>query len=116
MLSPNKFDHIYFFRPYIDFRKGHRGLAGIVQDEMKLNPFEKYLFIFCNKHRDRIKALYWDNTGFVLWYKCLEKEKFRWPSHLEEETIVLGPKVLKQFLQGFNPWELPHKKLNFTLT
>jgi len=43
MLSPNKFDHIYFFRPYIDFRKGHRGLAGIVQDEMKLNPFEKYL-------------------------------------------------------------------------
>ena len=35
MLSPNKFDHIYFFRPYIDFRKGHRGLAGIVQDEKR---------------------------------------------------------------------------------
>ena len=57
MQGLKKFNNIYIFRPYVDFRKGIQGLAGIVQDEMNLNPFNKYLFIFCNSKQDRIILL-----------------------------------------------------------
>lgn len=79
MLALKKFDNIYLYRPFADFRKGISGLCGIVQDQMELNPFENYLFIFCNTRRDRIKILYWDQTGFAMWYKVLEKDKY-WPA------------------------------------
>jgi hypothetical protein len=115
MLSIKSFENIYFYRPFADFRKGIDGLCLIVQDEMMLNPFENYLFIFCNAKRDKIKVLYWDKTGFALWYKRLERDKYKWPSHLESETIEINVKVLRKFLIGLNPWEKPHEKLNFSV-
>jgi len=45
------------------------GLALIIEQAMQLNPFDVALFVFCNKGRNKIKALYWDKTGFCLWYK-----------------------------------------------
>ncbi|MBS9834889.1 IS66 family insertion sequence element accessory protein TnpB [Vibrio alginolyticus] len=36
------------------------------------------MFLFTNKQRDKIKVLYWDKTGFALWYKRLEKAKYKW--------------------------------------
>lgn len=116
MITLSRFDYIYIFRPFVDFRKGSRGLAGIVQDEMHLNPFEKYLFLFCNRNRNRIKILYWDETGFALWYKCLEQNKYKWPVHLEEETVKVDLKKLKRFLAGLDPWQVPHQKLNYSVT
>jgi hypothetical protein len=41
-----------------------------------------HLFVFINKGRDKIKALYWERSGFCLWQKRLEKERFKWPEHL----------------------------------
>ena len=114
MLVLKNFDQIFIFRPYVDFRKGTKCLASIVQDEMKLDPFQKYLFLFCNQHRNKIKALYWDKNGFALWYKCLEQEKYKWPYHLEAETFSVNMKALNNFLLGLNPWEVPHKKVNYT--
>lgn len=55
-------------------RKSIDGLAGIVENELELNPLEPALFVFCNRGRDKIKILYWENNGFVLWYKRLEKQ------------------------------------------
>jgi hypothetical protein len=80
---------------------------------MQLDPFQKYLFLFCNQHRDRIKALYWDSNGFAMWYKFLEQEKYKWPHHIDAETIVINVKNLNRFLSGLNPWEVPHKKVNY---
>ena len=114
MLNPRRFDQIYIYRPFVDFRKGAKGLAAFVQDEMELNPLDNYLFLFCNRHRNRIKALYWDETGFVLWYKCLEKERYRWPFHLEEDVLVVDVDKLNDFLIGLNPWQTPHKKISFS--
>ena len=70
---------IYLHRDSVDFRKSINGLVTIVEQEMQLSPFAPALFVFCNRNRDRVKVLYWDQTGFCLWYKRLEKEKFKWP-------------------------------------
>jgi transposase len=116
MLALDQFTKIYVYRPFSDFRKGIDGLAGIVQEQMKLNPFEKYLFIFCSSSRSKLKILYWDETGFVLWYKRLEEEKFKWPSHMEEDALCVNVENVKNFLAGLDPWQLPHKKINYSQT
>ena len=113
MLSLNQFDHIYIYRPFIDFRKGIHGLSVFIQEELELNPFGSYLFLFCNRGKNRLKALYWDQTGFALWYKCLEKESYQWPYHLEEDLVVVDVEKINQFLLGFNPWQVAHKKHSF---
>lgn len=115
MLALKKFDNIYLYRPFADFRKGISGLCGIVQDQMGLNPFENYLFIFCNTRRDRIKILYWDQTGFAMWYKVLEKDKYCWPLHLEEESVQASQREILQFLRGLDPWQIPHQKLSYKI-
>ena len=56
--------------------KAVNGLSIIVTDDMELDPFAESLFIFCNRNKKLIKALYWDRNGFCLWQKRLEKDKF----------------------------------------
>jgi transposase len=55
LLRLNYFDEIYLYRPVVDFRKGIVGLAGIVQNEMELSPFKKSLYLFSNRHHNKIK-------------------------------------------------------------
>lgn len=56
----------------------------MVKKKFKLNPFEKALFLFCGKRSDRIKALYYEENGFVLLYKRLENAKFQWSLSADE--------------------------------
>ncbi|WP_395971556.1 IS66 family insertion sequence element accessory protein TnpB (plasmid) [Candidatus Arsenophonus nilaparvatae] len=55
---------------------------------MAHSPFDEALFVFCNRNRDKVKALYWDKTGFCLWYKRLERDFFRW-STASQKTLHL---------------------------
>jgi len=66
---------VYLHRDVVDFRKSIDGLAAIVEQLMDLDPFADALYVFCNRHRDRHKVPYWDQTGFCHWYKRLEKSK-----------------------------------------
>ena len=113
MLSLNRFDHIYIYRPFIDFRKDIHGFSVFVQEELKLDSFGNYLFLFYNRGKNRLKALCWDQTEFVLWYKYLEKESYYWPYHLEEDLVVVDVEKINQFLLGFNPCKFLIKKLSF---
>ncbi|MCX7884282.1 MAG: IS66 family insertion sequence element accessory protein TnpB [Caloramator sp.] len=61
-----------------DLRKSIDGLLLIVQTRLKLDPFEKALFVFCNKKMNKLKILYFDE-GFWLYYYRLEKDRFKWP-------------------------------------
>lgn len=63
----------------VDFRKGHHGLAALVQSELLESPFSGTIFIFRSKRQDRLKLLYWDGCGLVMTYKCLEDHHFCWP-------------------------------------
>ena len=96
MLALDQFTKIYIYRPYIDFRKGIDGLFGIIQEQMKLIPFEKYLFVFCSSKRSKLKILYWEDSGLCLWYKRLGQEKLQWPSHLEEESLYVETDKIKK--------------------
>ncbi len=84
---------VYLHRDEVDFRKSINGLVLIVEQSMQLSPFSDALFIFCNKNHDKLKVVYWDQTGFCLWYKRLEKEKFKWPrknnlARISHQTIA----------------------------
>ena len=75
------YSDIYLAIEPVDFRKAVDGLAYVVQQELKLDPFGNYLFLFCNKRRNKIKCLTWDKNGFWLGYKRLDGvgAKFIWP-------------------------------------
>lgn len=68
---------IYLYMDIVDFRKSINGLIVVVEQEMNLNSFRDALFVFCNKKCDKVKILYWDKTGFALWYKRLGATRSR---------------------------------------
>jgi transposase len=102
-----------FLRPgYTDMRKAVNGLTAIVQEEMAQNPFSGSIYIFCNRGRKLLKAVYWDNTGFWLSQKRLEQEKFPWPKD-EGEVQELTTEQLQMLLRGIDFFKV-HSKLFYT--
>ena len=71
---------IYLATTPVDMRKGHDGLAAAVRRQLGQDEFSGHLFVFISRSRDRVKILYWERGGFVLWYKRLEKCRFRMPT------------------------------------
>lgn len=59
----------------VDFRKGHDGLAALVKNELRKEPFTGTVFVFRTKRADRLKLLYWDGTGLVMAYKRQEQTR-----------------------------------------
>ena len=113
MKSVLEFDEVLLHHRTVDFRKSINGLTEIVQNELELDPFGRYLFVFLCKDKKKIKFLYWDETGFALWYKRLEKDRFPWPKE-GEKIISITAEQLSWLLSGIDLWKIqPHKKLNF---
>ena len=107
-------DSVYLHREPVDFRKSIDGLSLIVDQAMGLSVFEAALFVFCNKRRDKLKILYWHSSGFCLWYKRLEKEKFKWPRKDDREIIALSEEQFHWLLRGFDLRQLkPHQSLKY---
>jgi transposase len=79
-------------------RKSINGLAELVKSSFNLNPFDAAVFVFCNRNRDRVKILEWDVDGFWLYFKRLEKGRFRWPQIGDEPTMVLSGEELSVLL------------------
>ena len=103
-------DQILVYLEPVDMRKSIDVLAAIVELELELSPFTPALFVFCNRSRDRVKLLYWERNGFVLWYKRLEKQRFRWPSQLSSLTS----EQLSWLLDGLDIIAMqPHSALKF---
>ena len=106
---------IYLAQDPVDFRLGINGLSVLVEATLRFDPFSRNLFCFVNKRRNQIKVLYWQKSGFCLWLKRLEEERFKWPTHLPvHESPVARPPVVTldeaQFLWLLDGLDLKHLK------
>ena len=116
MIRPsNDLPAVYLCREPVDFRKGIHGLAVLVEESLRLDPFSEQLFVFCNRRRDRVKILYWERSGFCLWQKRLERERFKWPRRVADEVVTLSGQQLNWLLDGYDVMRLrPHERLHFS--
>jgi transposase len=69
-----------------DMRKSFDGLCALTHQVLKEDPLNGALFVFRNRRRDRVKLLYWDGDGLVIWYKRLEKGSFVFPPPPTDES------------------------------
>lgn len=92
----------------VDFRKGHDGLAAVVQKELGLDPHSGVAVVFRSKLGDRIKVLYWDGSGIVLTYKRLEDSKFAWPA-IQDGVMRLSRAQFEALFEGLD-WRRVHAR------
>ena len=92
---------IYLYRDAVDFRKQAYGLAVLIEQELGHNPFSGTLYAFTNRQRNKIKCLLWEDTGFVLYYKALAEEKFKWPK-ADDELVPLSGEQINWLLDGYD--------------
>jgi len=104
---------IYLYRPSVDFRKSHRGLMAIVQMELRHDPFSGVLYVFRNRAFNKLKIVFWENNGFVLYYKSLTEDKFHWPS-ANESLLSINGEQLNWLLNGYDIDRIkPHKTRHY---
>jgi transposase len=102
---------IYIRPGHTDLRKAAKGLTVLVQDQMQLDPLSGSVYLFCNKGRRLLKAVWWDRTGFWLAQKRLEEARFPWPedSRAAEE---LDAEQLRMLLAGIDFFQA-HRPLQY---
>jgi transposase len=92
----------------VDFRKGMNGLAALVQEQLKADPFSGTIYCFRSKRADRVKLVFWDGTGLCLFCKRLEDGKFRWP-RVQDGVMRLSAAQLSALLEGLD-WSRVHAR------
>jgi transposase len=90
-----------------DMRKSFNGLAGIVREKLDADPMSRHLFLFCNRHRNRLKVLVADESGMWVLSKRLDRGTFAWPK-IDGTTarVEYREEQLALLLQGFDVDEL----------
>ena len=101
MLKEIRFPQVYLVCGYTDMRRSVDGLAGIVKQNFGLEPCSGSLFLFCGRRRDRMKALLWEDDGFLLMYKRLDNGVFQWPRS-ESEAKLLTQEQFVWLMQGLS--------------
>ena len=108
---------VYLHRDPVDFRKAINGLVVIIEQALDMSPFSGALFVFCNRRCDKLKVVYWDETGFCLWYKRLEKAKFKWPRRVEDAVVTLSEEQFHWLLRGLDITRMQvHESLEYRAT
>jgi transposase len=70
---------VFLYRKPTDMRKSFHGLVALTEAELKEDPLSGSMFVFLNRRRDRVKILYWGQTGFCIWYQQLQKGTYQLP-------------------------------------
>ena len=101
----------------MDFRKSFDGLTGVIASVFEISVLDGHLFLFINKRRDRIKAMWWDRDGLVLFYKRLEKGTFEMPCVSDQSThITLDATQLSMLLGGVSLAAAKQRRKRFLIS
>ena len=93
---------IFLFTEPADMRKGHDGLASLVR-RVGEDIYSGHLYVFLSRRRDRAKILSWSRGGFVLWYKRLDRGRFRVPAAQGgASSMTLDAGQLGMLLEGID--------------
>jgi len=98
MLMPPPAVRVFVASVPVDLRRSFDSLAALTEELLRQDPLSGHLFVFRNRPGDRVKILYWDRTGYCLWYKRLEKGTFRLPSG--PGGVEISPAELILLLEG----------------
>lgn len=95
-----------------DLRKSFDSLAMLVSGVVGHNPLSGHLFVFLNRYRDRVKILFWDRSGYCLYYKRLEAGTFRIPVQTDAGVVscALSLPALTLMLEGIDLTQARHRK------
>jgi transposase len=99
MLNVGSIEEVHLAPGATDLRKSIDGLAALVSAVFQLDPFSDQWFVFCNRQRDKLKILHWDHNGFWLYYRRLERGRFRWPAQ-SGPALAISRRQLQWLLDG----------------
>ena len=101
MITPSHKVWIFVASDPVDFRKGHDGLAALVQSHLRQKPFDGSVYVFRAKRADRLKLIYWDGSGLVMAYKRLEESTFTWPA-IRDGAMTLNRAQFEALFAGLD--------------
>ena len=98
MLPAREVHKILAYRHAVDMRKSFDGLIALVRNALCEDPLSGSLYVFINRRRTYVKAVYWDRTGFCLFAKRMERGRFILPGN--QETFELSEQAFRLLLDG----------------
>lgn len=101
MIGPSGAVRVLVATRPVDFRKGAEGLAQLVREQVRADPFSGAVYVFRAKRADRVKLVFWDGTGLCLYAKRLEEGEFRWPK-VQDGVMRLTSAQLGALLEGLD--------------
>lgn len=93
---------VYISLEPIDMRKAIDGLSVLVVEVIKESPQSGHVFLFHNKQRNKVKALYWDRNGFIMHYKRLERGRFKFHRDKSSDCIEISKAQLEWLFAGLD--------------
>ena len=101
MLPPSV--RIFLYAQPADMRCGFNKLSMFAKHMMGQDPLSGHLFVYFNKRADKCKILFWDRTGFCIWYKQLEEGSFeRIDPPSQTTTLEIDLMTLSLILEGID--------------
>jgi len=99
-LSISSAQRYFIYADLADMRKGFDSLCGLVKNEFKMNPLSGDVFIFLSRSKNKIKLLQWQQDGFAIYYKRLEKGTFELPLNIEGSAALITSQQLMLIMEG----------------
>jgi len=96
---------VFLYRHATDLRKSFNGLVALTESKIQQDPLSGSYFVFVNRRQDRIKILYWGQTGYCIWYQHLQRGTYQFPKHAELdglEAIEMTRTQLSLILDGID--------------
>jgi transposase len=112
MMRPGAEVAVYLCVEPVDMRKQAASLALLVEQSLKHDVFAPALYVFSNRRHDRVRIVYWERNGLVLWSKRLEgRDRFIWPQASSAATVSMTGRELNRLLDGFDVFDRGHREL-----